>query len=151
MDAMETTTLRDKVRAAITDEVPERIAREHRQNYHKLHIRRDGTVHWTESIDQHSDIIDDGAADHFCAVKSVCGVGTGSYSCNCDYCNEVYSELTEELYRERGDDYKRGKKYETQEDAISDAVCDSDQPQVEADMLAKLDRIEVGYFDDEDA
>jgi hypothetical protein len=124
-----TETLRDKVRAAIIDEVPERAAREHRRNYHRLHIWRDGTVSWSEYIDQHSDTIDS-QADHFCAVKSACLVGTGSYLCNCDYCEDDG--------------------FETVEEAIANAVCDGDNNQIEADMLDALDQIEIGYFDDED-
>jgi hypothetical protein len=135
-------TKREQARQEISDQVADVAAQEHRPNYRKLHIRRDGTADF--------DLIDD-KAEHFAAIPSVACVGTGGYACNCDYCNEVYCAADEARAAEDGRKYDREAKYETQEDAISDAVGDSDLSDLEARMLAALDEIEVGYFDDEEA
>ena len=135
-------TKREQARQEISDQVADVAAQEHRRNYRKLHIRRDGTADF--------DLIDD-KAEHFAAIPSVACVGTGGYACNCDYCNEVYCAEDEARAAEDGRKYDREAKYETQEDAISDAVGDSDLSDLEARMLAALDEIEVGYFDDEEA
>lgn len=124
-----TTTLRDQALDAMLEQVAERAAREHQRNYHKLHIRRDGTVSWHEAIDQHSDIID-GGAKGFAAVPSVCRVGTGSCECNCPWCEDAG--------------------YESTEDAIADAVAESDLDQVRDEMIQSFDEIPVGYFYDEE-
>jgi hypothetical protein len=144
------TTLREKARTAVHEEVQKRAELEHSRNYHKLHIRRDGSIHWTESIDRASDIIDDGA-DHFAAVKSVVCVGTGSCTCNCDYCNDVYSADDEQLAKDEGRTYKADEKYPTEHDAIADAIANSDLTEIEQAMLEQFDEIEQGYFDDEQA
>lgn len=127
MNRIHSNLLREAVRQMVIDNVTERAKYEHKRNYHKLHVWRDGSVVWSESIDRASDIIDHQAAD-FRAVESVACVGTGSYVCNCDYCNADY---------------------DTADDAIEAAVADSDLSAIEEEMLAKLDAIEVGYFDDE--
>jgi hypothetical protein len=145
----QTTTLRETARQTVIDSVPERAANEHRRNYRKLHVYRDGDVHWTEHINHSDDIIDSGA-DHFAAIPSVACVGTGSYVCNCDYCNEVYSEQDEALAAEQGREYDKAAKYQDDEEAISDAVANSDLSDLEADMLAEFDQIPVGYFSDEE-
>jgi hypothetical protein len=123
-----TTTSRQTARAAVLAQVSARMRREHLMQYHKLHVRRDGTVNWFECINKSDDIID-GGANHFAAVPSVCCVGTGSCVCNCLHCDD--------------------KDYASQEEAISDAVLDADDSFAEAEMLAALDAIPVGYFDDE--
>lgn len=121
------TTLRSAAREMVADECLEASRLSHIRNYHKLHIRRDGTVSWFESINQSDDIIDDGAA-HFAAVPSVVTVGTGGCACNCDHCED--------------------EGYDTIADAIADAVCEGGDAYSE-DMLAAFDAITDGYFDDE--
>ena len=143
-------TKREQARQEISDQVADVAAQEHRRNYRKLHIRRDGTADFGfDCINTSDDLIDD-KAEHFAAIPSVACVGTGGYACNCDYCNEVYCAEDEARAAEDGRKYDREAKYETQEDAISDAVGDSDLSDLEARMLAALDEIEVGYFDDEE-
>lgn len=144
------TTIRATARQAVIDSVPERAALEHARNYHKLHIWRDGAVSWSEHINRSDDIIDSGAK-HFAAVPSVACVGTGSYACDCDYCNEIYDADNEARAAERGEEYDKDAKYSTTQEAIDDAVSNSDLSDVEDAMLAEFDEIEVGYFDDEDA
>ena len=142
-------TLRDTARELVADSVVEAAALDHQRNYHKIHIRRDGTVSFTESINRSDDLIDDGA-DHFAAIPSVATVGTGSVVCNCDYCNEVYNETDEQLAKDDGRSYDKDAKYATHADAIADAVANSDLGDMESDMLARFDEIPAGYFDDED-
>jgi hypothetical protein len=122
------TSLRLTAHQNIIDSVTEAASKGHERNYEKLHVRRDGSVSWFESINASDDIID-GHADHFCAVPSVVTVGTGSYACNCDYCED--------------------KGYETRADAIADAVAESDIAFLEESMLKALDGIPAGYFNDE--
>jgi len=143
------TTLRDAARSLVSEAVTECATLSHKRNYRKLHVRRDGTIGWYESINQSDDLIDSGAG-RFAAVPSVCCVGTGSCVCNCDHCNDVYSEADEALAAEQGREYDRDAKYATDEAAIADAVCESDLSSLEADMLAEFDRIAAGYFDDEE-
>jgi hypothetical protein len=152
---MENTTavqsiMRSTARQCVIESVTERAGYEHRSNYHKLHIRRDGSVNWLEIINKSDDIIDD-QADHFRAVRSVACVGTGSFACNCDFCSEVYHPLDETLAIEAGRKYDRAAKYDSVAEAITEAISNSDLTGIEADMLAEFDAIPAGYFDDEEA
>lgn len=142
------TTLRNAARELVTEEAHEAAKKAHARNHHKLHVRRDGTLNWFESINQSDDIIDDGA-DHFCAVRSVITVGTGSCACNCDHCDAVYSPEAEQDAKERGDAYDRDSKYETAEEAILGAAGEN-ASYLEDDMLREFDAIPAGYFDDEE-
>lgn len=121
-------TLRASAREAVSEFAREAAERSHQRNYHKLHVWRDGSVSWTESLNSTDDIIDRGAK-HFAAVKSVISVGTGSYLCNCDFCED--------------------KGFDSREEAICAAVDESDLSDLEAEMLKKFDAIPIGYFDDE--
>ena len=141
-------TLRTTARDLVIEQVSAAATKDHERNYEKLHIRRDGTISWTESIDKYGDIIDSGA-DHFAAIPSVITVGTGSCSCNCDYCDEVYNADEEANALADGRKYDRDNKYDSDADAIADAVSNSDLEDMETDMLARFDEIETGYFDDE--
>jgi hypothetical protein len=142
-------TLRETARVLVIEEVAPRAEYEHQRNYHKLHINRDGTIGWSECINKSDDLIDS-RADHFAPIPSVACVGTGSFACNCDFCNEVYNEADEQHAKDAGREYDRANKYESESDAIMDAVCESDLSYLEADMLADFDRIPIGYFDDEE-
>lgn len=137
-------TLRSIAQQAVIEAVTDRAAYEHMPNYYKLHVYRDGAVGWTEHIDRLSDIIDS-HAEHFAAVPSVCCVGTGSYACNCEYCNARISALHSD------DEPIPQGCYETRDEAIQAAVADSDLSGLEADMLAQLDAIPLGYFNDEES
>lgn len=124
-------SIRETARESVIAEAPARCAYEHKRNYWKLHISRDGEVRWDEYADQHSDIIDRGAKG-FAAVPSVARVGTGSCACNCDYCAGPFTDTW------------------TQDDAIQQAAEDSDVADVERIMLEAFDKIHVGYFSDEE-
>ena len=143
------TTLRGAVRSLINDDVLFDASRlGHIRNYHKLHVRRDGSLNWFESINKSDDIIDSGA-DHFAAVPSLITVGTGSCTCNCDHCNDVYDAADEALAKEQGREYDKDAKYPRFEDAIADAVADGGTEELERIMSEALDAIPEGYFDDE--
>jgi len=141
--------MRETARQAVIDAVNEAAAWGHRRNYHKLHVWRDGDVRWSEYINRTDDTIDRGA-DHFAAVPSVACEGTGSVTCNCDWCNEVYSAEDEARALDEDRVYHKDEKYKDQEAAIADAVADSDLSDLEAAMLAEFDRIPAGYFNDEE-
>jgi hypothetical protein len=121
--------MREQARELVIEQVPERARLDHCRNWHKLHVHRDGSLNWFETFDRNNDIIDDDAPS-FAAIKNICVVGTGSHSCNCDYCNDAG--------------------FDSIDDAIHAAVVDSDLSGVEENMLANFDAIEVGYFDDEE-
>jgi hypothetical protein len=141
-------SLREIAREAVIGQVQQAERYSHQRNYEKLHVRRDGTVSWFETINESSDLIDD-QAETFCAIESVITTGTGSYACNCDWCNEVYHPDLEKLAQEQGRPYDRSSKWDTQEDAIEAAVSDSDLTGIEAGMLQRFDAIAEGYFNDE--
>jgi len=146
--ATETKTLRSAARELVAESVTEAAALSHERNYHKLHIRRDGSVNWSESINRSDDIIDD-RADEFAAVPSVITTGTGSFACNCDHCEDVYDAADEAMAVEQGREYDKAAKYASRADAIADAVSESDLTDIENAMLAAFDEIPEGYFDDE--
>jgi hypothetical protein len=129
-------TLRETARQSVSEELTTAAQLGHETNYNKLHIYRDGTVSWTESINRSDDLIDS-QAEGFCAIPSVITTGNGSISCNCDYCNEIGNEVD-------------GVEY-TAKDAIQDAVADSDLTDTLDMMLNNFDEIAIGYFDDETA
>jgi predicted Mrr-cat superfamily restriction endonuclease len=127
-------TLREQAREAVIAAAPEYSAHEHHRNWHKLHVYRTGKVEWSEHINRSDDFIDREARG-FQAIPSVARVGTGSYVCNCDYCGDTTGE------------------YEDLDDAISNAVGDSDLVDIERDMLEEFDNpdnIPPGYFADEE-
>jgi hypothetical protein len=120
-------TLRTAARELVIESVIWAAFRQHESNYHKLHIHRDGSISWLTCFNQSDDVIDR-EAQGFAAVPSVITVGTGSCDCNCDYCTSDY---------------------DMRADAIADAVSNSDLSDMENAMLAALDEIPAGYFDDE--
>ena len=125
----QTTTLRTQAEELVRQSALEAAQKSHEKNYEKLHVRRDGTVSWFESINHSDDLIDD-EAEHFCAIRSVITVGTGSYACNCDHCED--------------------EGYESKADAIADAISDGAISDYEDQMVAAFTEIPVGYFDDEE-
>ena len=141
-----------KLRLAIADRIPDLATAasgySHCRNYHRLHVWRDGSTTWDESINHSDDIIDQ-QADHFAAVQSLIVQGTGSCACNCDYCNAVYDADDERRAKDDGRKYNRAEKYQTQEDAIADAFADGDNSGIEDYMIEALDAIPVGYLNDE--
>lgn len=120
-------TARETARQNIIDSVREAATKSHERNYEKLHVLRDGTVSWFETTSTSSDIIDREASG-FQAVPNVGIFGTGSFECNCDYCND--------------------KSYSSRSEAIADAI-DEELGEIESQMVYALDKIEVGYFADE--
>lgn len=121
-------TLREQAKAAMRSEVTAAARKSHERNYEKLHVRRDGTVSWFESINKHDDLIDS-EADGFRAICSVITVGTGSVLCNCDFCED-------EGFADRAE-------------AIDAAITEHGTYQIEQDMEAAFSQIPQGYFHDE--
>src|SRR5208337_319090 len=141
-------TIRKTARELVIEQVSAAATKAHERNYEKLHINRDGSINWSECINKSDDVIDR-YADHFSAVPSVITVGTGSFGCNCDYCDEVYNADVEASCLWIEGKYDRDNKYDSYADAIADAVSNSDLSDLESSMLASFDSIEIGYFDDE--
>lgn len=141
-------TLRENALEMIAASVTEAATKQHQRNFWKLHVWRDGTVSWFEAVDSSQDLIDR-HADHFAPVPSVITVGTNSFSCNCDYCNEVYDSTAEQLALEQGRLYDKSAKFVSFDEAIAESVNSSDLSDLESSMLAAVDDIPVGYFEDE--
>lgn len=81
-------TLRETAQGMIETVAREAAAYAHQQHYHRLHVRRDGSLTWMQALNKSDDLIDD-RADHFAAIPSLGVWGTGSYRCNCNYCDTV--------------------------------------------------------------
>ncbi len=153
--------LRSIARELAIEQVSAAASKEHEPNYGKLHIYRDGSVRWTEHINQFDHIID-GEAEYLCAIPSVACVGTGSYSCNCEYCEAVFCQRGEDDVADLADEvdedareaarkeYRDEHGYGSEAEAINAAVADSDLDRREAVMLAEFDAIGTRYFDDEE-
>lgn len=141
--------LRDKALEAVIAEVETAVRKDHERNYEKLHVRRDGTVTWFESINRSDNLIDS-EADGFQPIESVITVGTGSVLCNCDYCNDVYNADEEREALADGREYDRDAKYDSRAEAIDDAVANSDLFETKDQMLERFDCIPAGYFHDEE-
>lgn len=149
MPQVTTQMLRDTARQNVIDSVTEYATNSHLRNYYTLHIRRDGSVSWFEAPDANSDLIDPDASG-FAAIASVGQTGCGGFGCNCQWCNEVYNAREEAEALDTGREYNRANKYASQDDAIYEAVSDSDLSGVEEMLLNALNEIPVGYFSDED-
>jgi hypothetical protein len=155
-------TLRSAARELVIEQVPGAAHKGHERNYEKLYVHRDGDVRWTECINKSDELIDDQSDSRsIAAIPSVCTVGTGSFSCNCDYCNAVFDQTGEDLaadsarfvdsaaQAEARQKYRNEHSYASETEAVDDAVANSDLEDLEALMLAQFDAIEIGYFDDE--
>jgi hypothetical protein len=160
-------TLRSTARDLVIEQVSAAARKSHERNYEKLHVRRDGTVSWFESISKSDDLVDDEAGTRsISAIPSVITVGTGSYGCNCDFCDHVFDKGNEDSRAERARDraaegdeeraeaearreYER-ESYATEAEAIAEAVASSDLEYIEGEMLDGFDSIAIGYFDDEE-
>ncbi len=130
--------IREAAKDAVTEQAHEAERLSHYGNYNKLHVRRDGTVSWFESLNESDDLIDR-EAPSFCAIQSIVTVGTGSIDCNCDFCNEI-AEPGESL----------DNKWATKEEAVRACIAEYGYQEREDQMLAALECIEVGYFTDEE-
>ena len=116
----------------------------HELNYETLYVGTDGEVYWSESINK-SDRQYYRDRPGMVYIESLLQVGTGSWSCNCDHCNMV----------------GQPDGYESDEDAIADAVTAGDNTAYEDIITARMDAdclhdrdtsvsgIPYGYFDDE--
>ena len=116
-------TIRHTARAAVSNETAPNIEKRHQRNYHRLYVRRDGSLHWGEESSADTQLIDHGAAS-FAPVPNVALVGTGSIGCDCDWCADGGT--------------------------VDVSDVDGDEiDAVEACMLDEFDTIPRGYFDDE--
>jgi hypothetical protein len=142
-------TKREIAALGIEEAVAEAAAKEHARNYWTLHVHRDGGVSWSETFNS-TDTLMETVNDRLVPRPAVLrGEGTGSFDCNCEYCNSVYNAEAEELALAEGRTYDRSNKWETREEAITECVNGGDWSDLEAAMLEELNKIPLGYFEDD--
>src|ERR1035437_5996148 len=121
----ETTTLRATARQTVMDSVSACAGKRHEEAYQTLYVYRNGVVDWDWHYDQNEQRIDKWAKT-LDTIPAVATVGTGSFRCNCDYCESVYSKEDEEHALECGKEYNKSEKYADYDGAISDCVSNDD-------------------------
>ncbi len=118
-------TIRETVREEIDEHVREMLVKEHETNYCRLYVESDGSLWWSEEVDRST--YSPRGRDDIRETPSLCMVGTGSISCNCDWCSGPDAvESAEEI-------------------DFDEEACEAAQEEMERN----LDEIEIGYFDDE--
>lgn len=158
-------TIREAIAERIsTGDYVSQVARKaHEQNYERLDCHRDGTLSWQEDVTADTRTIDDQAVE-FAAIPTLAIVGTGSQGCECDWCNtcEGCSHVRGDLLPGFARDDNSGLvvNIETGKPCANCAGYCSTEPndidfesdeltQMQDEMLAELDAIHAGYFDDE--
>ena len=112
-------TIREQLCETVSDQSAQACINQHTRGIHTLYAMPDGRVYWGEEISTNSWDVLAGTVD---PVAVIYRTGTGSCGCNCDACMA-------------GDD---------------PAVWAGDDANDLLDeLIAKVDAIEVGYFDDE--
>ena len=116
---MTITKIREHVHGAVSDQSAQACINQHIRNIHTLYAMPDGRVYWGEEVSTNSWDVLSGTVD---PVAVIYQTGTGSCRCNCDACM-----AGEDPAEWAGDD--------------ANELLDQ--------LIAKVDAIEVGYFDDE--
>lgn len=123
-----TQIIRQAVESKIEDQLTEALRKQHELNYEKLYVSRDGDLWWSEDVNRDTQLIDR-EAEGFAGVPYLIQVGTGSCSCNCDWCdgpNAVEDTNDIDFESDEYDEFRR-------------------------QMLDNLAQIDTGYFRDEEA
>lgn len=120
-DAKMSKSIRSMVEGKIEENIYQLLTKSHETNYMTWYVESDGTMWWSEEVDQWTYSARDGKQ-----IPSVARVGTGSIACNCDWCRDGET-MTERDY---------------DGDAVDYAV---------AEACKQLGGIPHGYFDDESA
>ena len=113
------TTIREQVYDLVAAQAAQACINQHSRNIHTLYATPDGRVYWSENVSRNSWDVLAGTAD---PVALIYQAGNGSQGCECDACMA-------------GDDPA-----EWAGDGAADLVYE---------LIANMDAIEVGYFDDE--
>ena len=112
-------TIREKVFKAVLGQSAQACVNQHTRNIHTLYAMPDGRVYWGEEVSDNSWDIIAWTGD---PVAVVYQTGTGSCGCNCEACDA-------------GDDPREW--------------AGDDAGELQDELIAKVEAIEVGYFDDE--
>lgn len=112
-------TIREQVSDAVYEQSAQACINQHTRNIHTLYAMPDGRVYWGEEVSTNSWDVIAGTVD---PVAKIYQTGTGSCGCNCDACSNG-DDPTEWAGNDAGD--------------------------LQDELIAKVDAIEIGYFDDE--
>ena len=112
-------TIREQVYDLVSEQAAQACINQHSRNIHTLYAETDGRVYWAEDVSRNSWDVLAGTSD---PVAVIYQAGAGSCGCNCDACMA-------------GDDPA-----EWAGDGANDLLHE---------LIANMDFIEVGYFDDE--
>ena len=112
-------TIREQVYDAVSDQSAKACINQHTRDIHTLYAMPNGRVYWGEEVSINSWDVLAGTVD---PVAVIYRTGTGSCACNCDAC-------------ETGDDPA-----EWAGDNANELLDE---------LIAKVDAIQTGYFDDE--
>ena len=112
-------TIREQVSEAVSEQAAQACINQHTRNIHTLYAMPDGRVYWGEEVSTNSWDVIAGTVDPVAAIYQT---GTGSCGCNCDACMA-------------GDDPAEW--------------AGDDANELLDELIAKVDAIDVGYFDDE--
>lgn len=152
-------TLREQAKAYVNamsdDEIDSMIVRGHDTNSHKwVECMPDGTVHETEEADNNTTHWIDYPRK---AVATICNIADEcAEACNCDICC-MYRRFRDGDKEDFIADYSEEDwnycNEHTQEQAILEYEHDNGNygEDIREQMLAAIDEIEYGYFNDEDA
>jgi hypothetical protein len=114
-----TNYIRKQLYEAVSNQSAQACIYQHTRNIHTLYAMPDGRVYWGEEASTNSWDVLAGTCD---PVAVIYETGTGSCDCNCDACRA-------------GDDPA--------------AWAGDDANELLDELIARVDAIEVGYFDDE--
>jgi hypothetical protein len=113
-------TIRDRVSEAVSEQASQACINQHTRNIHTLYALPDGRVYWSEEASTNSWDVVAGTVD---PVAAIYRTGTGSCACNCDACMS-------------GDNPAEW--------------AGDDAGEIQDELLAKVNVIKTGYFDDEE-
>jgi len=111
--------IRDRVIEAVSEQSAQSCINQHTRNIHTLYAMPDGRVYWSEEVSTNSWDVIAGTVD---PVAVIYQTGTGSCACNCDACMA-------------GDDPTEW--------------AGDDAGELRDELIAEVDAIAVGYFEDE--
>jgi hypothetical protein len=114
-------TIREQVSIAASEQSAQACINQHTLNIHTLYATPDGRVYWSEEVSTNSWDVIAGTVRRVAAIYQT---GNGSCGCNCDACVA-------------GDDPSEW--------------AGDDAGELQDELIAEVDAIKFGYFDDEAA
>ena len=125
-------TIREQVRQLVSGQARAACIYQHTRNIHTLYAMPDGDVYWSENVSTSSWDVLPGTATR---VAVIYRTGTGRCGCSCDACRD-------------GVEYARGA-YLIRQVLDPAEWAGDDAADLVDELIANMDFIEVGYFDDE--